>query len=188
MDYLRFAKERIRRAREDKHLSQEQLAKLLRVTQAKVSDLERGDSKISVEQLVKLSRILQQPITYFFPDELFQTQSKFESQLLSMFRKMSERWQRSVVDKIRREDYRIFELIEPYEKAGIPEEFYDRLIQDAYDQIMYESQEDEEAKPRMTYEEVMQKAKEDKEPYERFVQWRKNIDAKVSTPLRVTHN
>jgi transcriptional regulator with XRE-family HTH domain len=56
---------RIRRAREEIGLSQEQLGRLMDRSHAAISDMERGKTKLGISDLSKLARFLQKDISYF---------------------------------------------------------------------------------------------------------------------------
>jgi len=56
---------RIRRAREELGLSQEQLGRFMDRSHAAISDMERGKTKLGISGLTKLARFLQKDISYF---------------------------------------------------------------------------------------------------------------------------
>ena len=62
--------ELIRQAREDKGLSQADLAKALNRRQGTISDIENGKSEIGILTLVQFAVELKKPISYFFPASL----------------------------------------------------------------------------------------------------------------------
>lgn len=62
--------ELIRKAREDKGLSQADLAKQLNRRQATISDIENGKSEIGILTLLQFAVVLNKPISYFFPNSL----------------------------------------------------------------------------------------------------------------------
>jgi transcriptional regulator with XRE-family HTH domain len=66
-DAARFFGKRLRRAREDLGLSQEELAELLGSNQERVSDYERGKTLPKMELLLKLTDVLRYPAGFFFP-------------------------------------------------------------------------------------------------------------------------
>lgn len=77
--------DRIKKAREKKNLTQEDVGKRLGIGRAAYSNIENGHSLVSVEHLVKLVNILEQPIIYFFglgSGDL----SKSEVELLGFYR------------------------------------------------------------------------------------------------------
>ena len=60
---------RIRKTREERDLTQQDVADYLGRTAASISDLERGKVQISASDLFKLSRFLNKPIEYFYGEE-----------------------------------------------------------------------------------------------------------------------
>ncbi|MCB9112308.1 MAG: helix-turn-helix transcriptional regulator [Anaerolineales bacterium] len=61
----------IRKAREEKGLSQAQLAKIMNKRQGTISDVENGKYEIGILTLVHFAVELQKPISSFFPPNLF---------------------------------------------------------------------------------------------------------------------
>ncbi len=77
----------IREAREDKGLSQADLAKALNRRQGTISDIENGKSEIGILTLVQFAVELNKPISYFFPnsllkDYLVDVKTKFQHKML----------------------------------------------------------------------------------------------------------
>jgi len=62
--YRRFLR-RLRAAREEAGLTQVQVAKRLRRTQAFVSKCESGDRRVDVIELKALAKLYKRPLTYF---------------------------------------------------------------------------------------------------------------------------
>ena len=58
---------KLKRAREDKGLSQEDVAKQIGLSKVGYGAFERGSNLIALNYLLELSRILQKPITHFLP-------------------------------------------------------------------------------------------------------------------------
>lgn len=56
---------RIQTAREDKRMSQEQLASAIGCSQSALSNYEKGKRRIYLSQLEKLSEVLEKPLDYF---------------------------------------------------------------------------------------------------------------------------
>jgi transcriptional regulator with XRE-family HTH domain len=61
--------EKVKQARIDAGLSQEEFAKQTYQRQATISDIENGKRFVSTPELLYLSAILKKPIIYFFPDK-----------------------------------------------------------------------------------------------------------------------
>lgn len=61
--------ERVRRARRDMNLKQEELAEMLGTSQAVVSNVENGLTTIDVPNLTLWAEALNKPIMYFYEDE-----------------------------------------------------------------------------------------------------------------------
>jgi transcriptional regulator with XRE-family HTH domain len=61
----KYLVERLKKARKEARLHQEEVAKLLGVTQSHISKLESGQRRIDVVQLRKFARIYKKEITYF---------------------------------------------------------------------------------------------------------------------------
>lgn len=57
--------EKLRKARKERGLDQEAVAKLLRVTQSYISKMESGQRRIDIIQLKALARIYRKKIEYF---------------------------------------------------------------------------------------------------------------------------
>lgn len=66
-DFTRAVGEAIRIAREQRGLTQRQLAQRIKRRQATISDFERGMMQPDATTLVVLAEELQKPVTYFFP-------------------------------------------------------------------------------------------------------------------------
>jgi len=60
---------RIRKARVERDLTQQDVADYLGRTAASISDLERGKVQVSASDLFKLSKFLNKPIEYFYGEE-----------------------------------------------------------------------------------------------------------------------
>ncbi len=79
----------IRQAREDKGLSQADLAKVLNRRQGTISDIENGKSEIGILTLVQFAVELKKPISYFFPasllrDNLVDVKTPFQHKMLEI--------------------------------------------------------------------------------------------------------
>lgn len=85
----------LKKAREEKGISQKQLAENLSRRQATISDLENGKIEIGILFLVLLSLELNKPISYFIPDMSFFTSvndihNKSEEEALTLFRELED--------------------------------------------------------------------------------------------------
>lgn len=85
----------IKKAREDKGISQKQLAEKLSRRQATISELETGKIEIGILFLVLISLELNKPISYFIPDMTFFTSvndihNKSEEEALALFRELED--------------------------------------------------------------------------------------------------
>lgn len=60
---------RLQRAREEAKLSQEELASLLGITQAALSNYELGKRRLYLQNLEQIASILNKPIAYFLEEE-----------------------------------------------------------------------------------------------------------------------
>jgi len=156
-----FIGQRIKEARKSTGLSQGELAKALGIKQGTLSDIERGDINVSSLQLIKICILLRKPIQYFFPSSLQREVSELEGQLLDTFHKLPERWQKRILQMVNLQ-WELYKRIQPYEQAGIPEEFYDILIW--------------EQETNMELEEAMAELQESKE-FEDFTEFYKKFTA-----------
>jgi len=85
----------IKKAREEKGISQKQLAENLSRRQATISEYENGKKEIGILFLVLLSLELNKPISYFIPDMTFFTNvndihNKSEEEALTLFRELED--------------------------------------------------------------------------------------------------
>jgi transcriptional regulator with XRE-family HTH domain len=119
MDDEAFVRERIRRARKEKGLSQQAMGRLFQLTQATISDIERGRVQVTAGQLMRFAQILGKPITYFFPSGIGGDTSSLESELIDSFRSLPESWQRSAAGHVKTQ-LQLYEQVQEYVRAGIP--------------------------------------------------------------------
>jgi transcriptional regulator with XRE-family HTH domain len=126
MDAADFIRQRIYDARREARLSQAELAQLIDSSQSSVSDVERGRVQTSAPDLLRIAEVLSKPVAYFLPPGA-EAQTDREAELLSLFRSVPERWQNRMLGEVEK----LIELrrrVQPYERAGIPEEFYEHLL------------------------------------------------------------
>lgn len=76
--------ERIRRARHEVALKQDELAARLGISQGVISNVETGTSTIDVPDLPKWAEALNKPIMYFYMDDTLSLQQRTAA-VLSMF-------------------------------------------------------------------------------------------------------
>lgn len=75
---------RLKAARENERLTQEEIATALGIGRAAYANIETGRSLLTVEHLIKLPKILKQPVTYFLGIEIDMDED--EARLLAAFR------------------------------------------------------------------------------------------------------
>ena len=83
----------IKNAREEKGMSQSQLAEEMSRRQATISDLENGKTEIGIFTLIVLSRVFNKPISFFIPKMSFlatvnDLQNEREEEALMLFREL----------------------------------------------------------------------------------------------------
>jgi transcriptional regulator with XRE-family HTH domain len=91
--------QKIRTAREEKGLSQEDLAMEIGLDQRGVSQLESGKRRLSVSELPSLAKALEVPIMYFFDEETNATD--LDAILLKEFHQLpSSKWRQTAINMI----------------------------------------------------------------------------------------
>ncbi len=83
----------IKNAREERGLTQIQLAESLSRRQATISDIENGKIEIGILTLVQISQVFHKPISYFMPvmeffSNLTDVQNKWEEEALTHFKEI----------------------------------------------------------------------------------------------------
>ena len=63
-----YIREHIKRAREERSMSQEELAKAIDKTNVTISDIERGKVGVSAVDLALIAKALNRPMSYFIPN------------------------------------------------------------------------------------------------------------------------
>ena len=169
MDVGQFARDRLRQAREGANLSQREMAKLLGVAQATIADIERGRVQMTVSQVAQFAQILSKPITYFFPAELDKP-NHLEAELLNVFRTLPSDWQKRAIYDVTKE-VKLRERVLPYERAGIPEEFYGWLLGEEEQMMNLEE--------GVEYEPTAEELERNRREHEAFLTYRKTIDARL---------
>lgn len=97
-DHIR---EKLKQAREEANLSQRELAEIMNSAQGTISDLERGRIRINAAELARYAQALNKPISYFFPVVQESNLTEREQILLGFFRRLSDRWQKSILDQVK---------------------------------------------------------------------------------------
>lgn len=91
-----FIAEKIKKAREESGISQEELAKAIQRNRVTISDYERGRSPVGASDLMGIAQTLQKPISYFLPDSSLiygineDALSNKEKELVALFRDIRE--------------------------------------------------------------------------------------------------
>lgn len=91
--------ERIRRAREARQLSQEQLAEMISRTQHSVSEYESGKRRIYAHDLPNIARALNVPLLYFYEDVF--GEAEFDAALLEAYHHLDAAGRRLALDMLR---------------------------------------------------------------------------------------
>lgn len=82
--------QRLRSAREDKGLTQEDLADALGISKSQISHFERGANLLTIEHLKKLPRILGRPVNYFLGESSSSRLTPDEDELVSLYRQVPD--------------------------------------------------------------------------------------------------
>ena len=170
MDDAKFIRDRIRQAREDAGLSQRKMATIMGVAQATISDIERGRVQISATELSRFARMLNKPITYFYPAPI-RPQGDSETELLNILRGLPDEWQQRILTEARKQAI-VYERVQPYIRAGVPEEFYGFLLWEQEEQLDLEKGASEDMP---TDKELL----EGEESHRRYLEWRRKRDEEL---------
>jgi transcriptional regulator with XRE-family HTH domain len=88
----RYIRQRIRAARNEREMSQQELATHLQKSRVAVSDLERGRVQVNAADLAFIANALDKPISYFYPPPIRGAEeeglSADEQQLIHWFRRI----------------------------------------------------------------------------------------------------
>jgi transcriptional regulator with XRE-family HTH domain len=90
--------QKIRLAREQSGLSQEELAGALDLGQRAISELENGKRRLSVQELLEMARVLHKSVLYFLEDEI--QPSDLDQLLLQHFHRISSQAGRQTVVEV----------------------------------------------------------------------------------------
>ena len=93
--------QRIRRERQNLHLTQEQLAEKLNVSSTYIGFVERGERNLTLNKLSLLADILGVSIDYLLSDDTGSSPSSNEKQMLSLFASASTEDQELILDLTR---------------------------------------------------------------------------------------
>lgn len=87
MEYKLIGKQ-IKKARNDKKITQEKFAEELDVSVSYISQVESGKKKFNLKRIIEVSKILEKPISYFV--EGYEVENNDEvSEIISFLNKMS---------------------------------------------------------------------------------------------------
>jgi len=76
--FTRFMGERVRTAREEANMSQEELARIAYLRRATLSDIENGKSEADTTAFVLIAYYLKKPLAYFLPEFLYDEMKREE--------------------------------------------------------------------------------------------------------------
>ncbi len=93
--------QRIRKERQNLHLTQEQLAEKLNVSSTYIGFVERGERNLTLNKLSLLADILGVSIDYLLSDDTGSSPSSNEKQMLSLFASASTEDQELILDLTR---------------------------------------------------------------------------------------
>ena len=131
--FTRVMGELIRKAREEKGLSQEALAEVIYRRRPAISEMENGKMEPDATTLALLAINLEKPIEYFFPPKYLphydRTLNNDAQELLIIFNKLSDSYKRAAIQQLRAlatlheielEDYarRVNQLVNPDEDTS----------------------------------------------------------------------
>jgi transcriptional regulator with XRE-family HTH domain len=87
-----YLRKRIKEARKQEGMTQEELAGHLHKNRVGVCDLERGRVHVSASDIALIAKALNRPVSYFFPPDFAEDQSSplspAERELIRLFRKL----------------------------------------------------------------------------------------------------
>lgn len=90
--------ERLRRLRQERRITQTDLARQIGIQQSDLSRMENGEYRVSLDTLFRLLQIFQLPLAEFFGDLSESSLTSPEANLLQSFRALSRESQREVLD------------------------------------------------------------------------------------------
>lgn len=129
-DRIRIGK-RLLKARQEKGLTQSQMAKVLDITQALYSQYEKDLIDIPLSKLYKISQILEKPISYFFGEEIKED---------NIAKAVTDRDKREIIEMVltlSNGEKKIAKNLLKLIKSGIidGQKTYEKIIQEIFDKI-----------------------------------------------------
>lgn len=180
-----LSRRRIKKAREDLGMSQQDMAQRYGVSQAKISNLESGRVQLTVDDLIQFAKMTGKPLSYFFPDELWAGSvsglSADESTLLALFREVEDEGMRQVISEFVSEQVSIYRKAVELSrlKSVSQKEKTFRLLDQLLTGFAFEVTEGGDLKVLSGDAEVLLSMTEDldREELREFAQWRKTRDS-----------
>lgn len=102
MEYKLIGK-RVKKARNEKGLTQEKFAEELGVSVSFISQVESGEKKFNLSRISEVSQILEKPITYFVDGYEGKSTDDLE-EIINLLKRMSDRQLKLALDIIRAMD------------------------------------------------------------------------------------
>ena len=107
---------RIKAAREERQMTQEEVGEKIQMSRVNISNLERGEVDIAADVLTYLSYVVEKPITYFYPADsrgaTLASLSDKEAELYLFIRKIGdEDRENKVIDLLIEQAYKMAEVI-----------------------------------------------------------------------------
>jgi transcriptional regulator with XRE-family HTH domain len=103
--YNRFIRQKIREAREEKEMSQEELAKAIDRSRITITNIENGRTEINAVDLMGIAYVLEKPVRYFYP-QYVPTEGDLSSEeweLIHYFRKIGNKaMEKLLIDQARK--------------------------------------------------------------------------------------
>ena len=90
---------RIKLARVEKDMSQQELAMRINVAQGTISEYERGTVPITIDRLFEIARVLEKPVQYFLGLEYAEDPTL--SEIVSLYRACDESHRQAMMDMVR---------------------------------------------------------------------------------------
>lgn len=103
-----YVREHIKRAREERQMSQEELGKAIDKTNVTISDIERGRVGVSAVDLALISKALDKPLSYFVPNsvriQVYANELRtYEQELMAEYRRVEYyELQKAIIEHVRK--------------------------------------------------------------------------------------